>query len=129
MQTHTITHCVHVSNVFLAVLISVRSFQLFLTGVIPGSVTLIQTQLDFKDPPNIEFAFISLSGEVQPSEHHLTRSGIQPDLSRNPMLVSGQVSMPLISADVRQLFSCPSGFFIIRKQGCGDSLPSSRRGT
>lgn len=53
-----VTHCAHVSN-FSAIVISVCPFQLFFhrcretlsAGVIPGSVTLIQIQLDFKDPP------------------------------------------------------------------------------
>lgn len=43
------------------------------------------------------------SSEGQPPEHHLTHCRIRPDLNRNPALVSWQVSMPLSSADVRQL--------------------------
>lgn len=43
------------------------------------------------------------SSEGQPPEHHLTHCRIRPDLNRNPALVSWQVSMPLSSANVRQL--------------------------
>lgn len=109
VDTHKI-HTVNTSQTFQllsSVFVPFRSFHhcwgTLSAGVIPGSVTLIQVQIDFKEPPNIEFAFISLFRGVRPPEHHLTHRKIQPDSSRNPALVSWQVSVPLSSADVRQL--------------------------
>lgn len=86
------------------------------TEVIPGSVTLIHEQIDIKGTPNIKFAFISLCRGAQPPKHHLTHHRTQPDLSRNPALVFWQVSMPLSSADMRQLLE--STWLALKAFGC-----------
>lgn len=86
---------------FLTFLLFLCSFNLFhccwgvlsVGSVLSGSVTVIPEQIDFKN----------LIQKVALSELLLTHCRLQPDWSRNLVPVSWQLSMPLSSADVRQL--------------------------
>lgn len=76
---------------------------LLLQGLFQALLHSYKGKWTSKCPKNIEFAFISLFRGVQPPERHLIHHKIWPNLSRNPVLVSWEVSMSLSSADMRHL--------------------------
>lgn len=122
-STHKHTRFQLLSSMFVPLL----SFllELSFSRVIPGSVTLIQVQIGFKEPPNIEFAFISfslpstiwLTAELNPIEAGTLRWF--PD--------ECPCHFPLQTWDNSwKVLVWPSELFIVRKQGCGGSQPASQ---
>lgn len=100
------------------------SFQrLFSTEVIPGYVTLIQVQINFKKPPHLH---------VLPSSEGFSRSSTVCLTAESDQIEAGTrrwfpdkcpCHFPL---QTWKVLASPSGLCIIRKQGCGNSQPSSQ---